>query len=222
MKRILCVFTSLALGLSLSLTTGCAVDDEPGEDSIAEDERLGSNNYILTASAQTTAELGIVEWIAEVDAQGRVVRGYDDQGVELSWLRFDDWQGGGVVTSSGGGLVRVDADGELVEVVDDPLLFAAFGRDTDHLWNAAPGEQFRGCSVWAWLGCAGAVLGAIVQCGVFDFKCVSELIKSSKCLECAFKGKGGGSTPPPPPPPTGGSAPCSFDCVPTDPGDPPL
>lgn len=198
-RRTISTLTSLTLVASLTMG-GCGSDEQPGPEASSSVQPGAGESTVLEATVQTRAESGIDYWELDVgDGELRMVA-FDAQGASRGWVEVREWsdggEGGKQVKSSGGGLLRLDASGQIRDLVDDPHLFPAFARDSELLQE---GEQFRGCGVFAWLGCAGAVLGVIAACGPAGIKCAAAILGTGKCFECFLGGGGDGPVPGPGP-----------------------
>ena len=186
MKRnaVLCAVLSACMGFVS--TSACQVETD--EEAVQFTSVEESN--VIEASAQTRNELSIVRWVYEAEEDAVVLSGRSEAGVELASVTFRQSADFKEISTSNGGLIRIDRQGNPTEFVDDPELFTAFSRDTVEWRAQLQDSTFRSCSIWKWIGCSGAVLAAIYACGAFNLPCAAALLKSISCIECFISASG--------------------------------
>lgn len=192
MKRIVGALLALCVGVNVSAVSGCVV--EPGQEveEFLDEEGLEAESELLWASERTVEQLSVVAWQLEIEDAAVFVRGLDEEGVEVAWVKLRQGVDGKEIATSHGGLVRLDSEGNLLEVIDDPELFAAFVRDTEDWRAELEANSFRSCSVFDWILCSAAVIKAITVCGPFGLACATALLGTAKCVACFVKETGGG------------------------------
>ena len=188
------LFNGVMAGVTIS-SSGCGAPVEQKALS-ASNETLGT----LDAQPQTRTETGIVGWTVTREGAGVLIDGKTAQGASIHQVRMQPFTAtvtgdgrpetvaGYDIISSGGGFVRIGSDARVLEYTPDNGAFAAFARDA----GALPKSDITlNCSVFAWIACGGAVLGAIASCGTLNVGCVAALLGTGSCFDCFCQHFGG-------------------------------
>jgi hypothetical protein len=211
------ILTLILAGVAAS-ASGCSeAPTQEGRTAVAE-APLGA----IEAQPDTRAELGIERWVVVREGEGLLLDAIGKDGlskhrIHMQTFSMDITRNGQAervsgfdIRTSGGGLIRVSREGHVLAFQDDHALFQAFSRDTEAVRAAHADEITYGCSVWGWIACGGAIVGAIAACGgPEDLPCIAAILAAAGCLDCfagLFEGGGSGGPSTPPAQCTGGCA----------------
>ena len=199
MKKVIGIFASYALLSSLPMLGGCAAPSDDFAEQVGSDDSV-SFTEIIFASPETTASTSIAYWQLEADEHGAIAQAFDDADNVVGQVVFSEWRDGAEsgkqIASSDGGLIRLNSEGDILEIDYSDKgdeLFHAFVVDSADFRAQLEAESFRSCSFWDWLGCGTKVLGAIAKCGPGAVVCAAKILGvGGKCYKCFVKESAGG------------------------------
>lgn len=158
----------------------------------------------MAAGQASNALLGVQRWEVFDVAEGFRVDGVDRDGAVLQQVFIHQFvnqsaqdgntrsEDGWELATSSGGLLRVTLAGHVLKRIDDPQVFSSFATDVNNALKSRDGMIPYSCNFWQWLGCAGAVIGAIAVCEEASAACLAAVLGTGVCFDCALSHSGGG------------------------------
>ncbi len=154
-------------------TVGCSGSSPPTADPMLASP--DSTALVVSATPETTATTGIVQWEARTIAGGTEVNGVDANAMSITQLTMravDNQDGNGVVVelSTDGHLARIASDGRLLFNEMSPALFQHLGRDVNRFQAENHGAYA------ASLACILATAAAVAAGVAVAFTCVPPIV----------------------------------------------